>query len=370
MLNKELIIHDHFEIYGGAEKNIFFIAQNLKLRIFTFYRNKGIQSKIKYFSNCFFSLSIKLHPIIRSAICFIFYSFYNFNFNKYKKIYLSGHFSILLLRPKINANIVYLCHSPPRFMTDQKDQYKKKYKIWYNILFLNFFINLYKRKYKSKLAYCDQIICNSNISKNRLSKFIKKKNIKVLYPLAFNVQKYKNKKKKEYYLSLSRLHWTKRVIDVVKIFKDKKFKDKKLIICSDGPEKQNILKLIQKNNFKNIKYLGYVTEKQKIDLLSKCIAVIHIPVDEEFGFVNLETLASGKMLITTDEGEFGNILKKNKNNMVIKNYTLFKLKSELLKLDIKRLNFQKISQENIKLSRKFGKKNYFNDLLKLSNKKI
>lgn len=351
---KNIIVHDHFQIDGGAERYLYFVAKELKYEIFTFFKQKKFSnSKIL---KGFLNLSIDLHPIARAFLCFVFYFFYSFDFKNYKKIILSGHFSLLLLRPNIEAKIIYLCHSPPRFLTDQKKEYKKKYKFFYYLFFLNSFIDLYASLYKKKLNYCDKIICNSFISKKRLSKFINKKKIEVLHPISFDVSKFKYKKSENFYLSISRLHWAKRVLDVVKVFSEKELKKHKLVICSDGPERNKIINIIKEKKLENITYYGEISNKKKIDLLSRCKAVIHIPINEEFGFVNLETLASGKTLISTNEGEFSKILKKNKDNILIKKYNLNKLKRTIINFN-KKKSFSKLNH-NIKISKKFSKKRF------------
>jgi glycosyltransferase involved in cell wall biosynthesis len=359
-LTKQIIIHDHFEIEGGAENSIFFIARELNLKLFTFYKKNKINNKL--FKIYYFNIKKNLHPLIRSLICFIFYFFYKFEFKSYDKVYLSGHFSLLLLRPNLQSKIIYICHSPPRFLTDQEKEYKKRFRFFYTFFFLNSFILFYKKLYQKKLKLCDQIICNSHTSKRRLIKLTKKK-INIVYPLHNNLTDFRYNKSSGYYLSLSRLHWAKRVDDVVRVFSQNELKDKKLVVCSSGPEKEKIQKLIKKNKFKNIIFLGEVSQKQKIRLLSKCEAVIHIPINEEFGFVNLETLASGKLLITTNEGEFGRLLKNNRENFIIKNYSIEKLKKTIIKISKTRLNYDYIASKNINFAKHFGKKNFLKSFL-------
>ena len=41
---KNIIIHDNFEIYGGAEQLLFQFSKALKVKIFSFYVNKKINN--------------------------------------------------------------------------------------------------------------------------------------------------------------------------------------------------------------------------------------------------------------------------------------------------------------------------------------
>jgi glycosyltransferase involved in cell wall biosynthesis len=361
-LSKKIIIHDNFEILGGAERSIIFLSKKYKLKIFTLYKNfkieKNIFEKFYFINNNFF------HPFLRFLVNFFFYYFYNFNFKKFKTVFLSGHYCLMLLKPNIKSKIIYICHSPPRFFGDLRKEYKNKYKIFYKLLFLNYFINLYAKIYYEKINYCNLIICNSIVTKKRLIKFVDKKKIKIIYPLSAEISKYRNDKDLSYFLSISRLHWNKRVLDVARLFCKDSLKNKKLVICSFGPEVNKLKNLIEENKHNNIKFLGEISEKKKIKLISRCSAVIHVPKNEEFGIINLETLASGKPLITTDEGYFGKILKNNKYNCVIKNFSPERLENAILNYKKKNYNSSSSIKANILFAKQLCYKNDKEDIIR------
>ena len=51
------------------------------------------------------------------------------------------------------------------------------------------------------------------------------------------------------------------------------------------------------------KWLGWVTEDEKIELYARCLAVIYPPYDEDLGYVTLEAMLASKAVITcTDSG--------------------------------------------------------------------
>jgi glycosyltransferase involved in cell wall biosynthesis len=47
-----------------------------------------------------------------------------------------------------------------------------------------------------------------------------------------------------------------------------------------------------------IEYLGEISEEQKRDLYARCSAVLYPPFDEDYGYVTLEAMQSGKPVIT------------------------------------------------------------------------
>jgi glycosyltransferase involved in cell wall biosynthesis len=59
---------------------------------------------------------------------------------------------------------------------------------------------------------------------------------------------------------------------------------------------------ILKSSRKLIDYRGFVNEEEKIDLLAHCKAVVYNPLNEDFGIIPLEALASGKPVIVNNSG--------------------------------------------------------------------
>ena len=77
------------------------------------------------------------------------------------------------------------------------------------------------------------------------------------------------------------------------------------------------------NKAKNIKFVGIISDTHLKDLLSRCIATIYIPIDEDFGMSPVESMAAGKPVIGVAEGglletivhkETGFLLQPNPNN--------------------------------------------------------
>ena len=66
-----------------------------------------------------------------------------------------------------------------------------------------------------------------------------------------------------------------------------------------------------------IKWLGFITEKDKIDLYANSRAVIYPPVDEDYGYVTLEAMLSSKPVITcSDSGGTLEFVKHRENGLI------------------------------------------------------
>ncbi len=67
-----------------------------------------------------------------------------------------------------------------------------------------------------------------------------------------------------------------------------------------------------------VKWLGLITEEDKIDLYAKSIGVIYPPVDEDYGYVTLEAMLSSKPIITcSDSGGTLEFVRNRENGLIV-----------------------------------------------------
>ncbi|ABL79119.1 glycosyltransferase family 4 protein [Thermofilum pendens] len=75
----------------------------------------------------------------------------------------------------------------------------------------------------------------------------------------------------------------------------------KLLIVGEGPLRPYLAQLIRKFSLvRNVQLLGSVSEEEKLSLLSKAQALIHLGYPEGFGIVLIEALAAGVPVIAYD----------------------------------------------------------------------
>ncbi len=123
-----------------------------------------------------------------------------------------------------------------------------------------------------------------------------------------------NKKKDEFYLFLGRLTFDKGILSVLEAAK--KMQDREFRIAGVGPMKGAVEEYASKYN--NIKYLGFVTEEEKIRLLSSAKVLVLPSRAETFGVVYVESMASGTPVIASTESREIGILKENYNGWFVK----------------------------------------------------
>jgi glycosyltransferase involved in cell wall biosynthesis len=102
---------------------------------------------------------------------------------------------------------------------------------------------------------------------------------------------------------VGRLVKSKGVFDLVAIWKgvSAKIPNAKLTIIGDGPEKDRLLKLIEKEHLdNNITLNGFVDEKRKFEIMRKAKLLLLPSYYESWGIVILEAMSLGLPVITYD----------------------------------------------------------------------
>jgi len=89
-----------------------------------------------------------------------------------------------------------------------------------------------------------------------------------------------------------------------------------LKIAGTGPEEQKLRKIA--GDDKRIEFLGFVQEKEIMDLYGLAQTVVFTPYDEDYGLITLEAMLSSKPVITTtDSGGPLELVRNGKNGFVV-----------------------------------------------------
>lgn len=101
-----------------------------------------------------------------------------------------------------------------------------------------------------------------------------------------------------HYLAYSRLDRAKRLDLVINAYRKAQTK-RPLLIAGDGPEADNLRELATGD--KRIKFLGRVSDEKLAELVSQARAVVFTPLLEDYGYVTVEALSSGRPVITVSD---------------------------------------------------------------------
>jgi len=158
----------------------------------------------------------------------------------------------------------------------------------------------------------DRFACNSEITRKRIKNYYNRDAEVVGVPV--NVKRFRHRKDEDFFLSVQRIAPPKRVEIQLEAFRN--LPDEKLIIIGAYDDKTytDRLKSIAP---KNVEFLGPVSDEKMVDLYSRCKAVIQTSVDEDFGQVPIEAMASGKPSIAVNEGGFMETITQGKTGILV-----------------------------------------------------
>jgi glycosyltransferase involved in cell wall biosynthesis len=104
--------------------------------------------------------------------------------------------------------------------------------------------------------------------------------------------------KMEYLFTASRLDGPKRIGLFIEVMKHVK-SPVEFMIAGTGPEENQLKEL--SHGDPRIHFLGFVNDAELIDLYADALAILYAPYDEDYGFITIEAMMSGKPVITTHD---------------------------------------------------------------------
>ncbi|HID73005.1 TPA: glycosyltransferase, partial [Candidatus Micrarchaeota archaeon] len=146
---------------------------------------------------------------------------------------------------------------------------------------------------------------NSRNSQARIKKYLKQES-EILYP-AVDYERFTNRGYEQFFFYPSRIAPEKEQEFAVEAFRrfSKKVNGWKLVLAgslSDRPEHLAYMKKIKAMCGDDVEIATNLTNEQLADYYSRCHAVLYTPINEDFGIVPLEAMASSKPCIARKEG--------------------------------------------------------------------
>jgi glycosyltransferase involved in cell wall biosynthesis len=213
----------------------------------------------------------------------------------YERAVYSGFYAPLAVLDHPAGHNVYYCHTPPRFIYDQRQFYLDRIPAVSRPL-LKSFSRFLQPRYEQAVARMDVVLTNSEHVRQRIRHFLGVDAVVVHPPC--DVHRFQWVGQGGYYLSMARLDPLKRVDRLVQAFL--RMPDKKLVVCSGGPEFNKLKKIAA--GAENIVFTGWCSEADLTALVGNALAVLYIPRDEDFGMTPVEAMAAGKPVIGVAAG--------------------------------------------------------------------
>ncbi len=247
-----------------------------------------------------------------------------------------------------NKNTAWICYSPKRYFYDLKKHYFKNASFKGKILL--HLKNLLKGMDLLSAKKTTAIFPISKTVQKRVEKYYKRKDTDIVY-CGIDCKEYKEGKYGNYLLCVSRLETPKRVDVVVKSMALVKNKKLKLYVVGDGKEKENIKHLCER--YSNVKFLGKINEQRLRGLYSNCLALVYVPINEDWSLVPFEAGASGKMTIGPNEGALPEIIVKDKTGFLLDDITPEKIAEKIDYLGAHKAIAKKLGKQAKEHAKKF-----------------
>jgi len=312
---KLIVFHPFLYTRGGAERVVLEVAKHFNAKIYCSRYEK--KNTFKEFSD----LDVEVLPKgitrfipsnvpmrIRDA-AIAGEQFYNFKIPEDYDVANAQGTPSEWIRNK-NENVLWFCHTPNREAFDLYEWRMSKRNILQKALYWSF-IQPYKMFEFSTVPKIEKILANSMNTQSRLKKYLKRKDVEIVNP-GVDVEKFSNESYEKFFFYPSRITPEKRFEYAIKAFS--LFKKKM------GPEAEKwkliIAGALMKERKEHVEYykkikgllgnMGKIIinpkDEEFMKLYRTCYSVVYTPVDEDFGIIPLEALASNKPCIAVNEG--------------------------------------------------------------------
>ena len=295
---KTAVLHDYFENAEGGGRLSLLLAKEFDADLVYGFKssNHPFLSEFPPLKDQFPLCKNITIPLLRQFVLSRAFLHKTSFLSRYDRVVYSGSYAPLAIGNSFNNALnIYYCHTPPRFIYDQKEFYFSGIPFFCRPL-LKGFMHYMQPYYEDAVAKMDVIVTNSENVRKRIKRFLGHDSI-VVYPPC-DVDRYSWLGSEGYYLSTARLDPLKRIDLIVEAFL--RMSDKKLIVTSGGKELPRLLKLAR--GHENIMFTGWQDEGQLLELIGNSIATIYIPEDEDFGMSPVESMAAGKPVIGVADG--------------------------------------------------------------------
>ncbi|MEM3178057.1 MAG: glycosyltransferase [Candidatus Micrarchaeaceae archaeon] len=305
---KLAIAQPYLTLMGGAEKVILKIAQHYDAKIYTIEYNK--RTTFPEFRDLDIEIIGKKVPLAESlpyrasqGLTYG-YNFYNFKVGDDYDL-INAHISPSEWIRHKNPRVLWYCHTPPREVYDLYSIRSKGRSYKEKIIYATF-TRTYKFIMGGIIKKIEAIATNSSNTQGRISEYFSRHST-VINP-GVDVSEYKNIDYERFFIYPSRIIPTKRqdyVIDAFAKFQRKAKGNMKLIIAgalSKDKEHVKYFNDLQAKGVKNVIFKINVADKEMRNMIARSSAVLFAAINEDFGMVPIEAMASAKPVISVNEG--------------------------------------------------------------------
>ncbi|MFA5623050.1 MAG: glycosyltransferase [Candidatus Dojkabacteria bacterium] len=317
---KVAILSDHCFSFGGAARTTKSIG-GLFTNVEYFFLMGNRKSAKEYFNTekIYFS-SLNRLPFLKRYYRYTYFLWpvyiESFDFSKYDLV-ISSSFSVAhgAITGLNTVHISYI-HTPMRYAWDLTHEYFPKRGFFLRRWIVAFFLNQLRVWDVNSSSRADILIANSNFVKKRIFKYWREQVNSVLYPPVKLFTGNVDVKREDYFVAGAPFEKNKGGEFLLECAKQLGFN---LKIIGVGGEYKRLKRKYSK--YKNILFLGRISEQEKEEVLLHAIGFIATGV-EDFGIFPLEAISCGTPVIAYYKGGYKESIKEGINGVFFKEQTI------------------------------------------------
>lgn len=348
---KVALVHDYLREYGGAERVIEALHELYpKAPLYTSFVD---WESLGEFGERFRDWDIRTTWVNRNPIVKKWHSPLRFltplvweslDLTGYDVVISSSGWFIcrgVVTRPE-TVHISYI-HHPPRNLYGFPTGRRPSWIVNAYASVINPFLRMYDYSTAQRVDY---LVANSQTTADRIKKFYRRQ-ATVIYPpveVISDKKKVISKKKKDYYISVGRLSYAKRIDLVIKACNELELP---LKIVGTGGEEGNLKSLAGPT----IEFVGAVDDQRLSELYQGAKALIFCALEEDFGMVPVEAMGNGVPVIALKQGGVTETVVEGKTGIFFDRASVKQIVSAIQKFERKKISPTDCRQQAQKFSK-------------------
>lgn len=307
---KILIMQPYLSYRGGVDRVILNIAKHYNATIYTLEYNKNASfPEFKELDVKLFGKEVSFSNLLPHRASQGLRYGYNFYNAKIKEDYdvINAHISPSEWIRHRNGRVLWYCHTPPREVYDLY-AVRMRHRTYREKFLYSAMAKTYKLIAHRVVKKIEVIATNSEVTRKRINKYYSR-DATVINP-GIDYKSYYCNEDGKFFFYPSRIVINKRqdyVINAFKRFLSKtKRKDYRLVLAgtlSKDPEHMAYYDNIRRMaNGLKVEIKTNISDKEITELYSKATAVLFSAINEDYGLIPLEAMASSKPVISVNEG--------------------------------------------------------------------
>ncbi|HUB92493.1 MAG TPA: glycosyltransferase family 4 protein [Candidatus Saccharimonadales bacterium] len=325
---KLVLIQPYISLKGGFERVMLEIARHYDAPVYTLeYNPKTTFPEFKDVDIRVIGKDVPFSEVLPYRASQGLKYGYNFYNMKIKDDYdvLNAHISPSEWIRHKNPRVLWYCHTPPREVYDLYEA-RMKYRSYKEKFLYSAMTKTYKLLSGRIVKKIEFIAANSTNTQKRIQKYYSREST-VINP-GIDYEKFSNEGDERYFFYPSRIIPTKRqdyVINAFKKFQKLSKKNYRLVLSgtlSKDPEHAAYYEKLKKlASGSDISIKTNIGDRELAALYSKSTAVLFAAINEDYGYIPLEGMASSKPVISVNEGGPIETLRDGETGFLVNSYS-------------------------------------------------